>query len=377
MNLIQIDDIDTTNPKFIYKHKFASLKTCKIICEFKKVNVFIIDKKDMVYYKKQSIVDTVFNLKRTNGIKLYIYSKNIQFLSEEERLDRYITGIKKKLPKSKLSNNYQYLLDFIANEDNKKRHVYKSFNRFIDLLKDRRFDFNFNPFDLSYSKIEPTFTKSRLLLNPQRSVLLPLEPLYIPNFYIDIFKDDTPFENKLKSVVWRGANSGCYYYKTSNKASRKDLVRKYYKHKVYNIGLSYANYKSDSNIINQEEQKFVKGKLSLEEQLKYLFILSVEGNDFATNLSWVMLSNSVPVMPKPLIETWKLEGNLEPYKHYLPVELDFSDLEEKINWGINNMDKCKEIVYQSKLYALQFFNKEKEQRLIDSVIDCYQANVHK
>ena len=54
---------------------------------------------------------------------------------------------------------------------------------------------------------------------------------------------------------------------------------------------------------------FLRPKLSILEQLEYKFVLCLEGNDVATNLKWVMSSNSLAVMPKPRYETWFMEGS--------------------------------------------------------------------
>ena len=49
-------------------------------------------------------------------------------------------------------------------------------------------------------------------------------------------------------------------------------------------------------------------KVSIDYHLKHKFILCIEGNDVASNLKWVMSSNSVAVMPKPSLNPglWKL-----------------------------------------------------------------------
>ena len=122
-------------------------------------------------------------------------------------------------------------------------------------------------------------------------------------------------------------------------------------------------------------QKALKGNMSIKDQLDYMFIISVEGGDFATNHSWIMLSNSVPLMPKPYIETWKVENELIEYVHYVPLKNDFSDLDSQMKWCLNNLEKCKEIAYMSKLYVLQFFDSEKETKIIKDVIEIYKNNV--
>ena len=52
----------------------------------------------------------------------------------------------------------------------------------------------------------------------------------------------------------------------------------------------------------------------------------------ASNLKWVMSSNSVAVMPRPRYETWFMEGSLVPGYHYIEIKTDFSDLIEKMEY---------------------------------------------
>ncbi|GIR91542.1 MAG: hypothetical protein CM15mP92_0060 [Halieaceae bacterium] len=77
---------------------------------------------------------------------------------------------------------------------------------------------------------------------------------------------------------------------------------------------------------------------SLDTHLKHKFILCIEGNDVASNLKWVMSSNSVAVMPKPKYESWFMEGKLIPNYHYILIKDDYSDLEEKLNYYKKNTE---------------------------------------
>ena len=47
--------------------------------------------------------------------------------------------------------------------------------------------------------------------------------------------------------------------------------------------------------------------MPISEQLCYKFIFCIEGADTATNIKWVMSSNSLCVMPKPNMKLglWK------------------------------------------------------------------------
>lgn len=102
----------------------------------------------------------------------------------------------------------------------------------------------------------------------------------------------------------------------------------------------------------------------MTEQLKYAFIISVEGNDVATNLKWLLASNSTPIMPKPRYETWLLESQLKPMVHYVPVKPDFSDLDKVLAWCRSNVDKCRKIAVAGQRYIAQFFADQAAERLL-------------
>ena len=67
----------------------------------------------------------------------------------------------------------------------------------------------------------------------------------------------------------------------------------------------------------------------------------MEGNDVASNLKWVMSSNSIAVMPKPKYETWFMEGLLIPDQHYILIKDDYSDLETRLKFFLDHPQKAK------------------------------------
>lgn len=366
--LIKFNNLDCFRFDNYCTEVFESLEKCCKKCDDDNINVFIIYK-NFVYYREQNFNDCAKNLVYMKDAVMYLYNIELKYnINDNDRINKYTSGI---IDKDQYKcNNFLNKNEFLEQLKNIKKHEWKfrHYNNFNNFIGDYNFNFILNHYDLPYSKDKPTFVKSRNLIAPKKSIILPLEDLYIPSFYDYILSHDIPFNKKLDNCVWRGANSGNFNCKNENRASRYELVKKYSNHKLFNIGLSYFNYET----INKYS---VKNKLSIKEQLKYKFIISVEGNDFATNLSWIMLSNSVPIMPKCTVETWKLESYLIEYEHYIPLKNDFSDLETQMEWCLNNLDKCEDIAFNSRLYVLQFFNKEKEKKIIDQVIKKYIDNV--
>jgi hypothetical protein len=124
--------------------------------------------------------------------------------------------------------------------------------------------------------------------------------------------------------------------------------------------------------INPDEWK-VK-KTSIHYLLQYKFILAVEGIDVASNLKWVMSSNSLAVMPKPEFETWFMEARLIPDHHYVAIKSDYSDLEEKLNYYIEHEDEALQIIKNANEYVDQFWDNEREELISLLVMQKYFDN---
>ena len=192
----------------------------------------------------------------------------------------------------------------------------------------------------------PTFVKSRPIYSDnQNSILLKLNQIKLFHFIYDTKK----FENKKNQAVWRGD--------IRNNSQRKYFVKNFYKIPLFDIGQTSP----------KENVPWMKSFMTIKDQLDYKFIFCLEGKCISTNLYWAMSSNSVCVMPKPKYESWFMEGKLEDEVHYIEVKDDFSDAREKIEFYINNNDKCLEIIDNAQKFVKQFKN-AKQERLIQLLI---------
>ena len=421
MNYLRFDNIDCFELDNYLIKNFETIDKCILVCKEIKLNLFVVNwENKKVYFKNKNIKLCLQNIKFNKDTTLIIYdSKNCapylytesNLLSFNERLKIYYplqendetkNLIKLKWKQSRnlkeekwidntknpicnLKKIKKFLKNNIENGKSKDRLTqhYGNFNTWmngfiksywIHYNKSNNFMFHLNPWDLSWSLDTPTFTKSRVLEDPKNSVLLPLENLYIPNYFTNILNDDIPYDEKLNTCVWRGANSGDFFG-NKNRPNRSALVIRHRFNEKYDIGLSYANYKYKSKTNEPWEhgnpEDYVRDIKTIKDQLKYKFILSLEGNDIGTNLSWIMLSNSVLLMTKPFIESWRVESKMKPYKHYVPLKKDFSDLDEIMNWCLKNDKKCKEIAFNSRLFALQFFDISNEKKICEEIIKKY------
>ena len=77
--------------------------------------------------------------------------------------------------------------------------------------------------------------------------------------------------------------------------------------------------------------------------MKFKYLISVDGNTAAwQRVPWILESGSVLLLMETDIEEWFYK-DLIPYKHYVPIKKDFSNLLEQIEWLKANDDKAFEI----------------------------------
>jgi len=187
------------------------------------------------------------------------------------------------------------------------------------------------------------------------------------NCYI---KDDIEFNNKINIAIWRGATTGEAatdgdgYVLKGRLSNRFLLVEKHFKSNFADVGFSNL----DRHYLSLRYKSMVKGRLDIQQLRRYKYIISIEGHDKDSGLNWKLLSNSVVLMAKPIINSWLMEEKLLPNVHYVEILDDLSDLEEKIVWCEKNPHECKNIINNAHMYMKQFLNEEEESIVESQVI---------
>lgn len=214
------------------------------------------------------------------------------------------------------------------------------------------FKWNYVPGDVIHISNIPSIVKSRPIDgNNENSVLLKL--VKVRHFIF--INDKLKFSEKSNKLIFRG--------KVDGKPHRISFMEAYFNHPMCDLGNITKNKKFP------KEWTVVKN--TIYDQLKFKFILSLEGNDVASNLKWIMSSNSIAVMPKPNYETWFMEGKLKANFHYIKIKEDYSDLEERLNYFIENPEEAHKIIKNANEYVTQFFDKEREHLIALAVINKY------
>ncbi len=213
------------------------------------------------------------------------------------------------------------------------------------------------PGDITYVPEYPSIVKSRPISDDNaNSVLLNLNRVR----HFIFVNDPVPFRAKLDTALFRG--------KVTAKEQRMTFMKRWFGHPLVDAG--------DVSRTSAGPAEWKKPKLSLKEQLRHKFILAIEGNDVASNLKWIMSSNSVAVMPRPTYETWFMEGTLVPGYHYIEVKPDFSDLIEKIQHYTEHPEEAEAIIQHAHEYVAQFLDRKHEDLVALMVLDKYFASTN-
>ena len=185
------------------------------------------------------------------------------------------------------------------------------------------------------------------------SVLFP--DLYqLMNYYgnIDVVKKfNTDFEQKLNKIIFLGASTGTLEPNTNERINRC----------IWSLKNSWAmhnTYFRISNFVQLEQKKLndycleqnityndiYTDPYTMEKQLQYKYILSIDGNSYAWDRPiWVMASNSVLFKYNTEIEHvgWYYDL-LIPNVHYIDVTENI--MEYKFNFLENNPEYAKQVI---------------------------------
>lgn len=222
------------------------------------------------------------------------------------------------------------------------------------------------------------------------------------------YPDTLTWDQKKTIFIFRGRNSGNPFSSVQlkwnkDRASRCDLLLEYLKlpeklKSIVDIGFNklYPNhfklFFNKNNINYLESQflknlkdgktiydlknelavvfKYIKPSIKMKVLFNYKYIICPEGFDCSSALCWVLASNSLAIVPPFHYENSIISSALlKPYIHFLPIKEDYSNLEEIIQWAIDNDEKCKSIVQNANEYMQLFIKKDSMMLIQKTVIE--------
>jgi hypothetical protein len=189
---------------------------------------------------------------------------------------------------------------------------------------------------------------------------------------MELYRERYPWNNKLSVVGWRGGVTGLIHNATT-KCPRWNMV-----HIAQQIESQRTNQSKQPLLdvaINNIPPRAGRFKKALEADIgvidkkqdtmdfiefqKYRAILDIDGNSWSGRFGSLLCFNSVILKVEPTfvdyfynqyhnpnIKNRNSEHSLQPWKHYIPVKEDFSDLEQQAEFALNplNEEKVLQIV---------------------------------
>lgn len=144
-----------------------------------------------------------------------------------------------------------------------------------------------------------------------------------------------PWEKKQSKGFWRGSTTGGYStLKTWDRLARAKLVLFSLDHPETLDARFHSVVQCDPEVpLLMRAKGMVGSSVTKPEHLKFKYLVDVDGNSCSyERYFWLLLSNSLVLKQVTPNIQWYY-GGLEPYKHYVPVKEDLSDLLTQIEWA--------------------------------------------
>ena len=181
----------------------------------------------------------------------------------------------------------------------------------------------------------------------------PQPPTYFLFTQAALDKEDTPWAAKLPAAVWRGAATGVITDQAQG--ARYHLLTRWGTSPDPRVDVGMTAMQGALGNASRVAALLATAKpaMTMAEMLRYRYLISVEGNDVATNLKWAMWSASAVIMPRPTVCSWFMEDRLVPWKHFIPVTADFGNLTAAVDWceAPANAGACQAVAAAGRAYV--------------------------
>lgn len=259
---------------------------------------------------------------------------------------------------------FETMRDAIEHNDCVKTHPAKEYHGF--LMSPESFP--------SRNDLVPVFSQAKI--SCFKDILLPL------NYHFSSLTPvAVPWDQKKNILFWRGSNTGGSYrvgtdwrkyhrtrllswtkqYASINPndiidAGKDDLRILDYSRIKVDIGFQ-RHVQTDSETEQILKQEFgLKSSISFEATMKFKYLIVVDGNTWPARLQNYLQTGSV-ILFNGIFLDWFI-GQLVPWKHYIPLAYDFSDLEDRIKWLQEHDDEARQIALNGMEFMKSFSKRQ-------------------
>lgn len=130
---------------------------------------------------------------------------------------------------------------------------------------------------------------------------------------------------------------------------------------LFDVAFTAAIQCDDPDCTDMQNSYPFKPRSALDENFKHKYLLDIDGNTFSGR--FVPFLHSGSLVFKATVFTEYFRDWLQPFVHFVPVELDLSDLEDKVKWALEHDREARQIALNGQKFA--------EEHLSDGQMGCY------
>ncbi|KAI8617221.1 glycosyl transferase family 90-domain-containing protein [Chytriomyces sp. MP71] len=194
--------------------------------------------------------------------------------------------------------------------------------------------------------------------------------------------DPYSWEVKLPVLFWRGSNTGGAYnigtpWRNYHRTRLMDWTHSFAQRNPsrvfdasnstasnsteFSVDIGYHTYVQVDDFTKQELEELYgrKGVVSFHDMLHFKFLLVVDGNTWPARLQDYLQTNSV-ILYAGIFRDW-FNWQLVPWVHYVPVRLDFSDLEARVKWLMEHDEEARTISENARKFMKKAVSLEQVQ----------------
>lgn len=203
-------------------------------------------------------------------------------------------------------------------------------------------------------------TRNISLLQSKHILYLPLDDETFHHGLQKIINENVkelkPWKNRIKKVFWRGGASGGF------PSIRTQIVEKFLNNSNTDIKLIHTKGNWNKNLI---KTSWLGKSATLETHCCYKYLLIIDGNVIASNLQWVFASGAVPILITHEKNNWWFKEYIQNNINCILLNYDnVNELEEKIQWLINNDKEAEKISQNALKFSERMFSKNNQENYL-------------
>jgi hypothetical protein len=243
-------------------------------------------------------------------------------------------------------------------------------------LEDGLYEFEYN-----LAQTVPLFVFGRSIYD-SCSLLIP-DPAYTESFGYqeelnrqEKFEDSLPFSSRINTIFWRGAASGVNFHDIPgwrNSSRGKIVLGSKALGKPDIFDGRFTKVEGWSKLVTDDilSEDIVSPPIHFYDFLRYRYLVDADG----ISCAWISLfkklaSRSVVVKMESTTQQWYYD-RLKPWQHYVPLNVNMTDVEHLWHWLDERPDECERIVSRAhELIQSLKYEREVEQtaRLVREIV---------